>query len=120
MTNYMINEVYSATEKLSENKELSDSVLWCLYKLRKDLRIHVDFYKEREQDIKDKYISYVDENGQIHGEIMNQYLHELEDLNNMDKDVSNITKYTISLKDINGITVHDMESLEAFIEFTNE
>jgi len=119
MTNYMINEVYNVTEKLSENKELSDSVLWCLYKLRKDLRIHIDFYKEREQDIKNKYMSYVDENGQIHGETMSQYLNEIKELNNMDKDVSNISKYTINIKDIHGITIHDMESLESFIEFEN-
>ena len=120
MTNFMINNVYKTTEKLSEDKNLSDSVLWCLFKLRKDLRVHTDFYEERLQDIKNKYMSYADENGQIHGDISDQYMKDVNELDNMDKDISDITKYDISIKEFKGITVHDMESLEPFINFTNE
>lgn len=120
MTNFEINNIYTVTEKLSEKDQFSDSVLWCLFKLRKDLREHVDFYNERLKSIQDKYVSYADENGQIHGEVMDKYVNDVKELGLMDKDISNVAKYDISIKEFKGITVHDMESLEPFINFTNE
>ena len=120
MTNFEINNIYTVTEKLSEKDQFSDSVLWCLFKLRKDLREHVEFYNERLKSIQDKYVSYADENGQIHGEVMDKYINDVKELGLMDKDISNVAKYDISIKEFKGITVHDMESLEPFINFTNE
>ena len=114
MKQYEIISVYNATEELADNKNLTSKEQWALYNLRKDLRSHVEFQKEREQVITGKYAKFADENGKIYGENYQNYLKELEELNDMDIEWD---KEKIKLPLVDGINFKTIEALEDFIEF---
>ena len=94
---------------------LTDQEHWSLYQLRIKLRSHIDFYAEREQAIKDKYLSFASEDGTLEGAKANEYVKEIDSLNAMEVDFSDFVKPQIRLvKDISFITA---EQLSDFIEF---
>jgi len=110
---------YQSLENLANNDRFSCGVLWNLFQLKKRLQPHVDFFNERTDAIKAKYLPFADENGQITGEQMKQYSKEIYDLENMDKEIES-EKFTVSIKEVPGLTLKMLESLEDFIDFTNE
>ena len=116
-----IKTAYEITEELSDDKTLSDKVLWALYKTRKTLYPHYDFQRIRQREIFQKYEGEVSSNDQLHfknAETAQKFADEVNSLSGMEVELDNFTKQTISLKDFQGITIHQIEALEDFIEFT--
>ena len=114
-----IKTAYEITESLSDSN-LSDSVLWALYKTRKALFPHYDFQLSRQREIFKKYEGQVD-GSQLHfkdAETAQKFADEANALGDMEVELENYTKPVISLKDFPGITIHQIEALEDFIEFT--
>lgn len=62
---YKVIRAYQATERLADNTGLPIQVLWCLYKLRKELAPHYEFRADRENALQIKYMPYMDENRNI-------------------------------------------------------
>lgn len=110
-----IINAYKNLEQLSMIKDYHNKEQWALYKLRKELRSYNEFYQERNQTIIDKYRQYANEEGVISGQPYQDYLKDVEELNNLDVDIK-IEK--ISLPFVDGITFVIAEQLEDFIEFT--
>lgn len=115
MKQFKINNAYKKMEALAENGELSQLEQWKLYKLRKTLKPHVDFFAEQEGVINDKYREFIDEKGMIHGEPALKYATEIGELNNLDVDMDNFQKPEIRF--VGGISFKTAEELEEFIDF---
>ena len=109
-----IIKAYKDMEELASNSHLTDSEQWDLYQLRKTLRPHFEFQREREDIIRSKYADDIDEQGNLHGEKAKQFLKEFEDLGNMEIEVEDFIKPRIRNA---GINFKTMEALEDFIEF---
>ena len=110
-------QAYKATEVLSSLDKLDVTTLWNVYKLRKILAPHWEFQLEREKAIQTKDAEFIDSEGKISGQHYIDYLSELEEVSNIDKDIEETTKIKIELQDNMGITVHTIEALEDFVEF---
>ena len=117
MKQYKIIQAYNATEGMSKCDKLSADTLWSVYQLRKKLYPHVEFQQEREQALKEKYSKFADEEGLVSGKPYQDFLKDLEELANLDKEIE-FEKIQIKIQDEMGITVQMMEALEDFIEFT--
>ena len=117
MKNSKILQAYNATESLIDNTNLSATKQWELYQLRKKLLSHVEFMRERIKAIQNKYTQFADENGMLSGDKAIEFQNEASELDNMEKDVSDIEKVEFYIDDNDGITVRTMEALEDFIEF---
>ena len=120
MKQYELIRAYKATESLSQNNKLSANALWGFYNLRKKLFPHWEFQNEREEAIRNKYIELANEDGSLTGKPYVDYLNELAELANIEKEINVTEKITVPLKDDMGITIEMMEALENFVEFTNE
>lgn len=116
MKQYQILNAYKNIEKLSENENLTDLDQWKIYKLRKVLRPHIEFQEEREQTILEKYRPYANKDGMLEGEKMQEYVNEIQNILQLDVDVTSFVKPVIRL--VKGITCIQIEQLEDFIEFT--
>ena len=112
--NKIIN-AFKTTEQLAEIKGLSNNDQWEIYKVRKNLRTHIDFMNERIASIQEKYREFADENGMINGEKAVEYQKEIEELNNME---INLGDYEIpGVHMVEGITFKIIEPLEDIINF---
>ena len=120
MKQYKIINAYRALNALSNNDRFSYEVLWSLYQLKKDLQPHAEFYDEALNKINQKYSQYADENGMIKGDPFKEYSIQLSELEQMEKDVSDIDKPVLKIKDMPGISLQVVEALEDFIEFQKE
>ena len=117
MKQLQIIQAYKDLELLSDIKDFHSKEQWALYVLRKELRSSIEFYEERTKAIMEKYREFVDENGVISGQPYQDYIHEIEELNNLDVE----TKFEkITLPFVDGISFKLAESLEDFIEFKSE
>ena len=116
MKQFKLIQAYKATEALSSSDKLDTATLWDIYALRKVLLPHWEFQLEREKALQAKYAEFADEQGKISGQHYVDYLNDLEELSNLDKDLE-VTKVKIKLQDGMGVTVHMMEALEDFVEF---
>ena len=114
MKQFDIIQLYTKLDELASVKGFSNSNQWDIYKLRKELRKHVDFQQERENAIIEKYTPYADDKGMIYGEHYENYQKDINDLNNIDVDLK-IEKIKLPLVD--GINFKTIENLEDFIEF---
>ena len=119
MKQSVIFSAYQTLESFSENDKFSYSVLWDLFQLKTTLKPHVDFFNERMDVIKQKYLPMANDKGELSGEPLTQYLDEVNELGNMDVKIK-IDKPTLSLKDMPGITIKIMDSLNAFVNFSKE
>lgn len=115
MKQYKIINAYNATETLIDNDKLSIEDQWNLYKLRKSLRQYKEFYEERIEAIRQKYVSKVVDDKLI-GQDAVDFQNDIFDLDNMEIELDNIEQIKLKLQE--GITVHIIESLEDFVEFT--
>lgn len=111
-----IVNAYQNIEKLSEIKDLNEQERWALYQLRRRLRAHFEYQKKREDEIRSKYTEFANEEGQLAGEKAQEFLNEINELNNMDIDLGGYAKVNIRL--VNDVSFVLAESLEDFIEFT--
>lgn len=114
MKQSVIIEAYNTMESLAENQNLTDDEQWEIYKLRKMLRPHFDFQKEREEQIKAKYLEFADKDGNVSKEIGQKYMDDLKAVADLDIEIEEFAKPEISNKGINFLT---MEKLDYFIEF---
>lgn len=110
-----IINAYNLLEELSNIKDLTEQEYWSLYNLRKKLRYHVEFYKEREEAIKSKYLEFVTDDGKLEGDKAREYLSEIEKLNNMESELEPVDKPEIRL--VKEISFTKAEQLEDFIKF---
>ena len=114
MKQFKIIEAYNSLPEFSDVKGLTKRDQWELYKLKGLLKPHFDFQVEQEENIKSKYRAYADNEGNLTGEKMNQFVKELDEITNMDVDIS-FEKPQIKITD--GMTLKIMAPLEDFIEF---
>ena len=108
-----IINIFNATEDLA-NKDFTNEQQWRIYKFRKALKEHVNFYTEREKLINDKYMPFADEEGVLRGEHYKDYMKEKEDLGNTEVEFE-FDKMTLPL--VGHIDFKTIEALEDFIEF---
>ena len=109
-----IIEAYNAALQLSDCN-ISEKEQWEVYKLRKALRSHYEYQVEREDAIREKYSSFIDEEGRINGKEAVEYLKDIREIENLDVELEPFEKPIIVLT--SGITCKLMEQLEDFIEF---
>lgn len=109
-----INSAYIALEKLSDNDELNEMEQWKIYNVRKALRPHVEFYDERRNQIKDKYMELSD-NGQLSGKPAQDYMADVQRLDELDVEIKEIDVPKIRL--VRGIKCTTIEAVEGFVEF---
>lgn len=111
-----IIKAYKATETLAEIKNLPTDTFWNIFELRRALKPHVDFQEEREIAINEKYVPFADENGTITGQHYLDYLKDLNELANFEKDIS-FDKFDFTYTEDMGINIHLVENLAEFINF---
>ena len=104
---------FRATEELAD-KNFTNEEQWQIYNLRKVLRSHVEFYKERENNINAQYIKFADSNGVLSGEKFIEYQNKKKELDDME---TSVDYQPIELPVIDGINFKTMEALENFITF---
>lgn len=112
-----IIKAYNATEKFSKDESISLEIKWKLYNMRRIMRPFYEFQSEQEVNIRNKYIQYADEKGNISGKPYTNFLSELEALSALDMDFDMPEKFSIILTDKSCFTVQDMEALEDFVDF---
>ena len=110
-----IISAYNATNELSEIKELSPSDQWSIQKFRKDAKVQFDFYTEKIDELKTKYMEYADEKVNLNSEKSIEYIKEIEELENIDVDFDTEKK---NIKLVKGIGFTTIEKLDKFFEFT--
>lgn len=118
MKQYKLIRAYKATEELAHNNKLPANILWGIYQLRKTLSPHIEFQREREEDLKKKYAEFADEEGNISGKPSTDYINDLIEIANMEKEIDFPDKIQLTVVDDLGISVEMMEDLEDFIEFS--
>ena len=117
MKQLKIIQAYKDLELLSDIKDYHSQEQWALYVLRKELRSSVEFYKERTEAIMEKYREFANDDGVIKGQPYQDYLKDINDLNNLDIEIE-FNK--IVLPFVDGISFKLAESLEDFVEFKSE
>ena len=109
-----IVKAYNATESLA-TLNFSKEDQWKIYCFRKELRPRIEFQKEQEKIIIDKYKEYIDSEGSLHGDKYLEYLKDIEELNTLEVNDLSIEKIELPL--IDGVNFKTVELLEDFIEF---
>ena len=105
---------YRMLEALADNEHLSKKEQWNLYKLRCDLKPHVEFQVEQEELVRKKYEEFADDKGIITGEKAESYVNEIKSISEIEVDLE-LKKPQIRMTD--GITFKIIEPLEEFVEF---
>lgn len=111
---------YSITEELSKDDKLSMQAKWVLYKLRKDLLPHCEFYIQESRTLFNKYETK-NEGDRIafeSPELADEYQKAQKEIDNLEVEFNN--KQILKLSDIPNITVQQIEVLDDFIEFLPE
>lgn len=118
-----IINAYSVTETLSDDPSLTIKGKWVLYQVRKELTPHYEFQVQENKRLLEQYNGQYDANtNKINfetAELAQDFQREHNDLDNLEIEL-NVIKPSLSLKDIPNITVHQIETLEDFIEFDLE
>jgi hypothetical protein len=117
---YKIVNANQFIDSLSDNDKLSYSVLWDLFQLKKKISPYVEFFNQQMEKVKAEYAPQADENGQIKGEVLQNYIEKINEIGELDKPFEDYEKCTIKLKEISGITLKTMIALEDFINFEKE
>lgn len=120
MKQFIINKIYNETEELTK-QDLTIQGKWIIYKIRKTLLPHIEFYQGEVQKLLDEYKpEYENENLKFKTpEIAQEFLNKEQEVENFEVEVQN-TKESLKLSDIPGISIQQMELLEDFIEFVPE
>ena len=114
---------YTITNKLSQSEKLTISGKWALYKLRKDLLPHYEFYVEESRKLFNEYESYYNpDNDAFDFESMDDakvFKTKQDAIDDFEVEFS-AEKPRVKLSDIPDITVPQIEKLDNFIEFIPE
>ena len=121
MKQVKIVQAYMTTEDLSKIQDLSVKAKWVLYKLRKDLSYHYDFYVEESRNLFNNYKTEKKGDSIVFEsvELAQEYKKKQEEIDNLEVDYQ-IPKQPLKLSDIPSITVPQIEHLDEFIEFEPE
>ena len=111
-----IINAYRTLEILSDIEALTQNDQWNIYKLRSKLRTHIEFEQEQEKKIREKYIPFANEKGELNSEDTVKYMADMQKLVDMDVEIEEFTKPTIHF--VKGINCKITDPLEDFIEFT--
>jgi len=116
-----IVNAYSITEQLAQANNLTIQGKWALYKTRKDLLSHYEFYMEESKKLFNSYeTTRTEDSIQFKSQkLAEEYQKKQAEIDNLDVDVK-IEKQNCKLSDIPDISVPQIEMLEQFIEFTPE
>ena len=120
MKQHKIIEAYNATERLADSTTLPVKTMWELYDLRRKLTPHKEFQADREQALRQKYMPYANSEGVINGTPYIEFMQECGELDNLEIDVADIQRISLPLTDGLGLTVHDIEALEPFVDFLRD
>lgn len=121
MKQLKIIQAYNVTEQLTKDDTLTITAKWVLYKLRKELTSHYEFYVEESRKLFSNYETTVDGDNITFktAELAKEYQTKQEEIDNFEVEL-NSEKQTIKLSDIPNITVQQIELLDEFIEFIPE
>lgn len=117
---HKIVQAFKASEKVIDNENLPNDVLWKIYKIRHIMMPSIEFQDVRENAIRNKYAAYLNNKGELAGALYNEYLNELRELGNMEVDVELERRVRIEYKPEYGFTIREIEALEDFIDFDLE
>lgn len=114
-------EAYNLTNELSRNTDLSINAKWILYKLRKILYPHYEFYIRESRELFDKYetTAHDDVITFESPELAIEYTTKQAEIDNLEIDEP-IEQLSLKLSDIPNITIQQIELLDGFIEFIPE
>lgn len=118
-----IVNAYIATDKLSKEDNLTINGKWVLYKLRKDLSTHYDFYVQQSRELFEEYKEYYNEDTDAFDFESAEDAKKFKEKQNAIDDFEveyTAEKPTVKLSDIPNITVQYIEVLDEFIEFIPE
>jgi len=115
MKQIKIANAYRQLETFADIQDLSQQEQWSIYQLRKTLRPHFEFQTEREEVIRSKYRKFADEEGVIRDNKADEFVNEMNELNNMEIELEEFTRPQIRM--VKGISFLMAEELEDFIEF---
>jgi len=121
MKQIKIIQAYSITEELSKEDNLTINAKWVLYKLRKELSSHYEFYMNESRELFNKYETSVDGNiiSFKSAEEAKEYKTKQAEIDDFEVEFS-AEKQELKLSDIPCITVQQIELLDEFIEFKPE
>lgn len=118
-----IVNAYIATDKLSKADNLTINGKWVLYKLRKDLSTHYDFYVQQSRELFEEYKEYYNESTDVFdfesAEDAKKFKEKQKIIDDFEVEYA-AKKPTVKLSDIPDITVQYIEVLDEFIEFIPE
>ena len=120
MKQIKVINAYAVTEELSKSDNLSIQAKWVLYRLRKDLLPHYDFYIQESRALFNRYETT--NKGDFitfkSPELAAEYKESQQEIDDFEVEFNN--KQTLKLSDIPNITVQQIELLDDFIEFLPE
>lgn len=121
MKQIKIVDIYNATEDLSKANGLSINAKWVLFRLRKDLKVHYDFYVEESRKLLNKCDGKIDGTSILFASEENakEYQVKQSEIDNLDVKYK-VEKQSLKLSEVPSITVAQMETLGEFIEFVPE
>lgn len=121
MKQITINAAYTATEELINQENLTINGKWILFKIRKELTPHMDFFKEEMNKLVEEFNPTFEDNllkFETPQKRM-EFEQRQRELENFEVEM-NFSKETLKLSDVPGIKVPQMEKLEDFVEFNPE
>lgn len=115
--NFKIIKAYIALMKL-ENETLKVTEAMELFRLKKKLSDHFEFYRDQEKKYSEQYGDKVNEDGTIVFTDNNkkfEFVQKMNELNDMDIEID-IHEVSVTSNDIN-ISMSDIEALDGFVKF---
>ena len=114
-------QAYTTTDEISKNDNLTISAKWVLYKLRKELASHYEFYINESRELFNKYETTADKDLITFKSAAEakEYQTKQAEIDNFEVEFS-AEKQQLKLSDIPNITVQQIELLDEFIEFSPE
>lgn len=119
-----IVKAYHVLEKY-EQKDLPLKVSYALFKVKSKIKDQVEFQLEKERELYKKYKPVPQEDGSLKFESEEQakefaveFTEKTNELAEIEVDIDNNKKPTISLDQLVDMSMEDIECLEPFIEFT--
>lgn len=115
-----IVQAFKASEKVIDNENLPNDVLWKIYKIRHVMMPSVEFQDIRENAIRNKYAAYLNDKGELVGTLYNEYLNDIRELGMMEVELDFDHREYIRYNPDYKLTIREIEALEDFIDFDLE
>lgn len=121
MKQLKIVKAYDTTEDLAKDENLSIEAKWVLYKLRKELLPHREFYFIESKKLLDQYETEIDGTTITFKtpELAQEYQEKQNEIDNFEVDAK-YSKQPLKMSDIPNITIPQIEQLDEFILFKPE